>query len=397
MLRPIVQTGLDILLRDGFDALRGLRIGLVANPASVDSQLRHVADLLAEAPHVRLAALFGPEHGFGGEAQDLVGVVDAVHPRFGCPVQSLYGDSRESLRPRQESLRGLDTLVVDLPDVGSRYYTFQATMLLCLEAAAECDLPVVILDRPNPLDGMTIEGPGIQPGFESFVGPHSIPIRHGMTIGELALLYTSERNLNLALHVVACEGWRRDFYFDETFLPWVMPSPNMPTLDTALAYPGQCLVEGTNISEGRGTTRPFEICGAPWLSPFALVDRLNEIEIPGVKFRPIQFQPTFHKFAGKRCGGVQLHVTDRVRFQPVRTSLALLAAMRAESPSHFRWRTEPYEFVDDRPAIDLLFGGSRERLGLQSGLPIADIARPWMEEEIAFKSRREPFLIYKRS
>lgn len=394
MLAPLVLTGLDVLARDGFGPLRGLRVGLVANQSAVDANLRHAADLIADAPRVRLGALFGPEHGFGGEAQDLIGVSDALHPRYRCPVYSLYGDDVESLRPRPEALRGLDILVIDLPDIGSRYYTFQATMLFCLEAAGANDLPVIVLDRPNPLNGATVEGPTIQPGFESFVGPHPIPTRHGLTLGELARLYATERDVNVAMHVIRCEGWRREHYFDETFLPWVLPSPNMPTLDTALVYPGQCLIEGTNVSEGRGTTRPFELCGAPWVNPDRLADRLAAANLPGVRFRPITFRPTFHKFAGQRCGGVQLHVTDRGTFRPVRTSLALLAALRAEGPTQFRWRTEPYEFVADVPAIDLLFGSGRERPALQAGLSPDDIARPWSEEEAAFKARRGPFLLY---
>jgi uncharacterized protein YbbC (DUF1343 family) len=391
---PLVQTGLDLLARDGFSALRGLRVGLVSNAAGVDARLRHAADLLDEAPNVRLAALFGPEHGFGGETQDLIGVHDAVHPRYACPVFSLYGDSVETLRPRPEALRGLDALVIDLPDIGSRYYTFQATMLFCLEAAADADLPVVVLDRPNPLNGITVEGPTIQPGYESFVGAHPIPTRHGLTLGELARLYVDERELKVAMHVVRCEGWSRGLYFDETLLPWVMPSPNMATLDTAIVYPGQCLIEGTNVSEGRGTTRPFEICGAPWVSPNRLADRLRAASLPGVTFRPVTFRPTFHKYEGQVCGGVHLHVTDRQAFRPVRTSLALLAALRAEGGDHFRWRAEPYEFVSDKPAIDLLFGGSRERLALQAGLTDEQIARRWAEDESAFKARRERFLLY---
>jgi uncharacterized protein YbbC (DUF1343 family) len=394
MLAPLVQTGLDVLVRDGFAPLRGLRVGLVANPAAVDASLRHAADLLADAPQVRLGSLFGPEHGFGGEAQDLIGVGDALHPRYRCPVYSLYGDHVDSLRPRPEALRGLDLLVIDLPDIGSRYYTFQATMLFCLDAAGASDLPVIVLDRPNPLNGVTVEGPTIQPGYESFVGPHPIPTRHGLTLGELAHLYAAEREIRVALHVIRCEGWRREHYFDETFLPWVLPSPNMPTLETAIVYPGQCLVEGTNLSEGRGTTRPFELCGAPWVNADRVANRLAADQLPGVTFRPVTFRPTFHKFAGQLCGGVQLHVTERVAFRPVRTSLALLAAFRAEGTAHFRWRTEPYEFVEDVPAIDLLFGGSRERLAIQAGLPADQISRPWAEDEAAFKARREPFLLY---
>jgi uncharacterized protein YbbC (DUF1343 family) len=394
MLAPIVQTGLDLLVREEFSPLRGLRVGLVANQATVDARLRHAAELLAGANNVRLGALFGPEHGFGGEAQDLVGVADMLHPRYRCPVVSLYGDGVQSLRPRADVLRGLDVLIVDLPDIGSRYYTFQATMLFCLEAAAEADLPVIVLDRPNPINGVAIEGPTVQKGFESFVGMHPIPIRHGMTLGELARLYVAERQIKVTLHTVACEGWRRELYFDETFLPWVMPSPNMPTLDTAIVYPGQCLIEGTNLSEGRGTTRPFEMCGAPWVNPDRVAARLGADELPGIVFRPTTFQPTFHKFAGKPCAGIQIHVTDRTAFRPVRSSLAVLAAFLAEGSAHFRWRTEPYEFVEDVPAIDLLVGGSRERLALQAGLPAAQIARSWAEDETAFAARRKPFLMY---
>ena len=394
MLRPIVRTGLDLLAAEYFTPLRGLRLGVVTNPAGVDANFRHVTELVSAAPGVRLVAIFGPEHGFGGAAQDLHGVEHAFDARTGCPIISLYGETGETLKPKPEHLRSVDALLIDLPDIGSRYYTFQATMLYCLEAAAENDLPVVILDRPNPLGGIQIEGPTIQPDFVSFVGPHPIPTRHGLTIGELALLYKSERKLNVTLHVVRCQGWERSLYFDETFLPWVLPSPNMPTFDTALVYPGQCLLEGTNLSEGRGTTRPFELCGAPWLSARRLCQRLERQEIPGVVFRPPSFRPPFHKFAGQLCGGVQLHVTDRNVFRPVRTSLSLLAALHAESGEHFHWRTEPYEFVADKLAIDLLFGGSRERLALQAGLPSGQITRPWQEEETAFRARREPFLLY---
>jgi uncharacterized protein YbbC (DUF1343 family) len=394
MLAPLVQTGLDLLAHDEFAPLRGQRVGLVANPASADGRLRHAVDLLASAPQVRLSALFGPEHGFSGEVQDLTAVADSMHPRLRCPVFSLYGDSVESLRPTQASLRGLDVLLIDLPEVGCRYSTFQATMLFCLEAAAASDLPVILLDRPNPLNGIAIEGPAIEPGFESFVGPHSIPTRHGMTLGELAIMYVAERSINVTLRVVPCTGWRRDHYFDETFLPWVLPSPNLPTLDAALVYPGQCLLEGTNISEGRGTTKPFEICGAPWANADRVAGRLTPDVIPGAVARPTTFRPTFHKYANQTCGGIQLHVVDRSAFRPLRTSLAIIAAFRAEGSAHFRWRNDEYEFVDGVPAIDLLFGGSRERLAIQSGLSVAEIARPWSEYEAAFKSRRERFLLY---
>jgi len=380
---PPVRTGLDALRDARFAPLRGRRVGLVCHPASVDSQLRHAADLLAGA--VKLVALFGPEHGFHGTAQDLIGVADTV------AVHSLYGATVESLRPTAAQLAGLDALVIDLQDVGSRYYTFQATMLFCLEAAAPLGLSVMILDRPNPLGG-AVEGPGVEAGFESFVGPHSIPTRHGLTMGELARLYAAERRLDVDLTVIPCDGWRRGTFFDETGLPWVLPSPNMPTVETAVVYPGGCLLEGTNQSEGRGTTRPFELCGGPAVDPAALARRLDADALPGVRFRPAWFRPTFQKHAGAECGGVQLHVTDRRAYRPVRTGLAVLAALRA-APG-FAWRTEEYEFVRDKPAIDLLFGSARERLGLDAGVPWPELAAAWEAGEAAFAARRAPHLLY---
>jgi uncharacterized protein YbbC (DUF1343 family) len=341
---------------------------------------------------VRLAKLFGPEHGLLGEAQDLIGVPDGGNA--GLRVHSLYGDTFASLRPTAEQLHGLDALVIDLQDVGSRYYTFQATMLLCLEAASHAGLLTVVLDRPNPLGGVAVEGPALRAGFESFVGSHPIVTRHGMTIGELARLYHKERGLTGELLVIPCEGWTRDMDFEVTGLPWVLPSPNMPTVDTAFVYPGQCLLEGSNLSEGRGTTRPFELCGAPWIDGRTLARRLATQELPGVVFRPAYFKPTFQKFAGQLCGGVQLHVTDREAFLPVRTGLALLATMRELSGERFAWRTEPYEFVADRPAIDLLFGRDRERLSLEADTSVAEIASAWSADEAAFGKRREPFLLY---
>ena len=256
VIRMHVLSGLDVLQMQAFAPLRGLRIGLVTHAAAVNRDLRHAAEILAEAAQVRLAALFGPEHGFTGQTQDLIGVQEDRDPRSGLRVTSLYGDTLDSLRPTQEQLRGLDALVIDLQDVGSRYYTFQATMLLCLEAASQHKLRTIILDRPNPLDGLAVEGPALGQGFQSFVGIHPIATRHGMTIGELARMYQAERRLGGDLQIVPCQGWQREMDFDRTGLPWVLPSPNMPTLETAFVYPGQCLLEGTNLSEGRGTTRP---------------------------------------------------------------------------------------------------------------------------------------------
>jgi uncharacterized protein YbbC (DUF1343 family) len=392
--QPKVHTGLDVIQRQAFAPLHGLSIGLVTHPAAVDSELRHASDILAGAPGVRLAAIFGPEHGITGAAQDLIGVRHGDGIESGVRVYSLYGDTADSLRPTDEQLQGLDALVVDLQDVGSRYYTFQATMLFCLEAASRKKLQLVVLDRPNPIGGLAVEGPLLEPGFESFVGIHSLVARHGMTIGELAQLYRAERHLEGDLVVVPCEGWRRDMYFDDTGLSWVMPSPNMPTLDTALVYPGQCLIEGTNASEGRGTTRPFELCGLPGIDSRRLCGELEAERLPGVKFRPAWFRPTFQKHAGQTCGGLQIHVIERRAFQPVRTGLSVLAAMRRLAGKHFDWRREPYEFVKDRLAIDLLFGSERERQALEQGRTPAEIAKGWPAEEEEFRRRRQPYLLY---
>jgi uncharacterized protein YbbC (DUF1343 family) len=389
-----VLAGLDVLAARDFACLRGLRVGLVAHQAAVDRQLRHASERLLQAPHVSLACLFGPEHGLAGAAQDLVGVAPGHDPLTGLPVHSLYGDTLASLRPTEESLRGLDALVIDLQDVGSRYYTFWATMAMCLEETARHGLLAVVLDRPNPLGGMVVEGPALRPAFASFVGFHPLATRHGLTMGELARLYHAERGLGGTLEVVPCEGWRREMQYEETHLPWVAPSPNMPTPDTAFVYPGQCLLEGTNLSEGRGTTRPFELCGAPGVDAKAVCTRLRDEGWPGVAFRPAWFRPTFQKHAGRTCAGLQLHVTGRTAFRPVRTGLAVLAALRDAAGGSFAWRTEPYEFVADRPAIDLLFGGDRERLALEAGRAAAEIARAWEGEEEEFRGRRRRFLLY---
>jgi uncharacterized protein YbbC (DUF1343 family) len=389
-----VRSGLEVLCARSFAPLRGLSVGLVTHAAAVDHQLRSAAELLHAAEGVRLAALFGPEHGLAATAQDLVGVGHGRDPLTGLPVHSLYGDTFASLRPTDEQLRGLDALVIDLQDVGSRYYTFGATMALCLEEAAKRKLLAVVLDRPNPLGGLAVEGPTLRPGFASFVGLYPVATRHGLTLGELALLYRAQQGWGGEVQVVPCEGWRRSTSWEQTGLPWVLPSPNMPTVETAFVYPGGCLIEGTNLSEGRGTTRPFELCGAPWVDAPALARRLRAEELPGVAFRPAWFRPTFQKFAGQTCGGVQAHVTDRASFRPVRTGLALLAALREVSGAEFAWRTEPYEFVADRPAIDLLFGSDRERRALEAGRPWREIAREWEAEEAMFVQQRRAFLLY---
>ncbi len=390
-----MKNGLDRLVEERFRPLRGLRTGLVCNPTAVDARLRHAADLLAGARGSRLACLFGPEHGVRGDAQYMAAVGAEVDRRTGLPVHSLYGSTADSLAPSPEQLEGLDALVFDIQDVGARYYTYQATMMLCMEAAARAGLRFVVLDRPNPIGGDAVEGPRLRPGFESFCGLHDLAPRHGMTVGELARMFRAERGLHeLDLVVVECEGWTREAHQRDTRLPWVFPSPNMPTPETALVYPGMCLLEGTNLSEGRGTTRPFELFGAPWLDSDALVSRLAEERLPGVAFRPASFVPTFDKHRGQRCHGAELFVTHRERFRPFLTGVACVGAARALDPERFRWRTEPYEFVVDVPAFDLLCGSDRERKGIEAGLSARELAREWIPEEREFRRRRAPFLLY---
>jgi uncharacterized protein YbbC (DUF1343 family) len=385
-----------VLVAERFRPLRGLRVGLVCNPTAVDRQLRHAADLLHGAPGVRLVSLFGPEHGVRGDAQYMAPVPDERDRRTGLPVVSLYGATLESLAPRPEQLAGLDALVFDIQDVGARYYTYQATMMLCMEAAWRARLGFIVLDRPNPIGGDAVEGPRLTSGFESFCGLHDLAPRHGMTVGELAELFRIERRLEgLELTVVECRGWRRGRYQRETGLPWVLPSPNMPTPEAALVYPGMCLLEGTNLSEGRGTTRPFELFGAPWLDADRLVEALVALRLPGVRFRPVSFVPTFDKHAGARCHGAELFVADRETFRPFLTGIACVAAARALRPESFRWRTEPYEFVEGIPAFDLLCGSARERQGLERGAAASDLARAWVPEERAFARRRRQFLRYR--
>lgn len=398
----MVQTGLDVLLRERLSLLRGRRVGLLCHPASVDRRLDHAADAL-RAASVDIVRLFGPEHGIRGEAQDMIGVDSARDFRTGIPVVSLYGERVESLSPTPDALADLDVLVVDLQDVGSRYYTFVWTMALCLQAAAAAGVAVVVLDRPNPIGGQLVEGGYIQPGFESFVGMGSIPVRHGLTIGEVARLVQAgmpwggdrfAKPLACELEVVAMQGWRRADAFDSTGLPWVLPSPNMPTPETALVYPGMCLLEGTNVSEGRGTTRPFEIIGAPFVDGYRLAEQLGNDQLPGVAFRPLSFRPTFHKFVGQVCGGVQLHVTSRAEFRPYRTGIAVLRALKKLAGAAFAWRTEKYEFVSDRPAIDLLTGSDEIRTGIDAGRSLHDLGTTWQAGEDDFRQRRADCLIY---
>ncbi len=341
-------------------------MGLLAHAASVDRELRGVAAVLAEAG-AQISALFGPEHGFTGAAQDMIGVGSAGLAHL--PIYSLYGDKPEDLSPKPEWLDRLDIIVIDLQDVGSRYYTYVWTAALMLKAAASAGVEVLVLDRPNPLGGVRVEGAPQRDGYLSFVGLYPIAVRHGLTIAELlSWVRNREHIARDALHVVPMRGWQRSMTWDQTGLPWVMPSPNMPTSDTTIVYPGGCLVEGTTLSEGRGTTRPFEIWGGPDLDVAALL----ALDLHGATLRPIEFTPTFQKHAGEACRGVQVHVTDSWVFRPYEAYQRMLAAVLQSVPTEERWRTEAYEFVSDRPAIDLLTGGPEFRAAVDQGASLDD-------------------------
>jgi len=390
-----VLTGLDVLVRRQPEQLRGTRFGLLAHGASVTRDLGYAWDVLGTLRGASLRALFTPEHGLMGTHQDMEGVLLKKGSRFrGVPVHSLYGDHPGSLRPSPGMLEGLDLLVADLQCVGSRYYTYLYTLAHCMEACRDAGVEVWVLDRPNPLGGTKLEGNLVEPGFRSFVGRFPLPVRHGMTIGEAARMINEVFQSPCRLRVVPMEGWRRSMWFDQTGLPWVMPSPNMPTVDTALVYPGACLIEGTNLSEGRGTTRPFEIVGAPWIEPEALASALRERELPGVAFRPLLFRPVFHKYAGLTCGGVHVHVIDRKRFLPFLTGIHLILGAKRLWPSRFRWRREPYEFEARRPAVDLLAGGAWLRAVVDRGADLEGIRSTWDRDLARFRRVRRKYLLY---
>ena len=389
-----LRSGLTRLLTDERHLIQGRKVGLVVNPTAVDESYRHLVDLLMEAEDVKVIRLFGPEHGVWGAAQDMEHVTGEVDTHSQIPVVSLYGHSELTLRPRPEHLEGLDTLIYDIQDIGSRYYTFVYTLAFCMEEAARHGLRVVVCDRPNPLTGHHVEGGVLDMGWRSFVGRYPLPVRHGLTTGELALFFRDFHGLDdLDLRVVRVEGWRRSAWFDSTGLPWINPSPNMPTLDTALVYPGMCLVEGTNLSEGRGTTRPFEWLGAPWVDPWALAEALTAENLPGVVWRPLWFKPTFQKHAHKLCGGVQPHITNRSRFPALLAGVALLKHCKRLFPE-FDWRTEPYEFVSDRLAIDLLGGGPELRQQIEEGWDLAAFTQSWEPSRASFEGERRRWLLY---
>ena len=389
---PSVRVGLDVLLHHRLASLRGRRFGVLAHQASVDARLDHAVTLLRDLRGARLTALFAPEHGLWGAAQDLVFIANERDPVTGLPVTSLYGQRRA---PTPAMLRGLDVLVIDLQDVGSRYYTFQWTIALAMRACAEAGVSVLVLDRPNPLGGERVEGNVPDPTFASFVGLYPLPARPGLTLGEVARYVNERHRLGCRLDVVPMRGWRRRMLWEDTGLPWVAPSPNMPTPDTARVYPGGCLIEGTNLSEGRGTTRPFEWVGAPWLDAHRYAAGLANERLPGVTFRPARFRPTFQKHAGRLCGGVQLHVTDVDRFRPFLTGLALVAVARRQAPRDFRWRRPPYEFERRKLPIDILLGTDTIRRALTGGATLRAIEARWQRELRAWMRRRAAYLAYR--
>lgn len=387
-IRASVRPGVEVLLESEIERLKGLRLGLITHPAGVDRALQSTVDLLWRHPGVRLVALFGPEHGLRGDAQAGVTVRDTLDARTGLVVHSLYGATK---KPAPDIVSTLDALILDLQDVGCRYWTILYTMSYALEAAAEAGVRVIVLDRPNPITGLRPEGNLVEEGFFSFVGGHPIPNRTGLTLGEAALLFNEAFGIGAELQVIPAQGWRRGMWFDETGLPWVPPSPNMPTPETALLYPGTCLFEGTNLSEGRGTTKPFELIGAPWLDAHRLADELNERGLPGVRFRPAYFTPTFSKHRDQLCAGVQAHVVDREALEPVRVGLHLLDAARRHGPSEFAWLEPP---PGGRPFIDLLAGTDRLRLDLEEGRDPDEIWRAWNASLAGYLSLREKCLLY---
>ena len=386
-----VRCGLDVLVSRLPKLLRGRRVGLLCHQASVTRELTHAVDAVAPIRGARLTALFAPEHGIAGAAQDHARVGSLRDRSSGLPVWSLYG---RQLAPRPAMLAEIDTLVVDLQDVGSRYYTFVWTTALCMQACARARVPVVVLDRPNPLGGLVMEGNLPDPRFASFVGLYPLPARHAMTVAELAAYLNETHAIGCNLAVVPMDGWRRAMTWEDTGLPWVAPSPNMPTPDTARVYPGGCLIEGTNLSEGRGTTRPFELLGAPFLDGRRLARALARRDLPGVTFRAAAFQPAFHKYEGQLCHGVQLHVTDIARFKPFATYLAVIVEARRQSRL-FRWRRPPYEFEMRRLPIDLLCGGDGIRRAIERGVPLGRLERSWRRELTRFARARRPYLLYR--
>lgn len=387
-----VITGLEHLIDDPNRWIGDERIGLLCNPASVDRRLTHARRLVAQVFSDRLKALYAPQHGFFAEKQDnIVESDNMLDPVLNLPVFSLYGETRI---PNAAMFAPIDVLLVDLQDVGTRVYTFIYTLSYCLEAARKYDVRVVVLDRPNPINGTAVEGNCLAADCRSFVGRYPIPMRHGLTIAELASLFNTHFEIGCDLTPVPMKGWRRDMFFGDTGLPWVAPSPNLPTVDSTLVYPGQVLWEGTNVSEGRGTTQPFELVGAPFMDPHKILDTLATAKIPGVVFRPAVFEPTSNKWRHTACNGFQLHVTNPDRYQPVAATLHLLRAVMLHHGDQFEWKHPPYEYEFERMPIDLIMGDRSLRRRLEKLEPIASLEASWQEDLARFKDIGREFMLY---
>lgn len=391
MKRRHIKLGLETLLEQPSRYFGSERIGLICNQASVDHRFRHAADLLNEHGDINLRALFGPQHGIRGDVQDNMIETDHAVDATGLPIYSLYSETRE---PTEYMLKDVDVLVFDMQDVGCRIYTFAYTMANSMVAAKRFGKKVIVCDRPNPINGRDVAGNVLETEQASFVGLYPMPTRHGMTLGELAQLFNDKFGIACDLSVISMEGWDRDCWLDETDTPWVLPSPNIPTLDSATMFPGTVHFEGTQISEGRGTTRPFELIGAPYIDPAKYAQRLNELNLPGVFFRSCVFRPTFQKHGGVSCGGVQIHVTDRSSFEPVAVGVAMVKVAYELYPEEFRWKEPPYEYVYDRNPFDVIAGTSRIREVIESGGSIEDLWSWWAPNLKEFKEVRESYLLY---
>jgi uncharacterized protein YbbC (DUF1343 family) len=387
-----IALGIEKLCEERVDLIKGRRVGLVCNQASVDHGLRHSADVLKSVEGLNLTTLFGPQHGIRGDVQD--NMVETPHTRdveTGLPVYSLYSETRE---PTEEMLRDVDVLVCDLQDVGCRIYTFVYTIANCMRVARKLNKRLIVCDRPNPIGGVSVEGNLLEHGFESFVGQFQLPTRHGLTAGELSKMFNEHWGIGCDLEVVEMDGWSRELWFDETDLPWVLPSPNMPTLDSATVFPGTVHLEGTQISEGRGTTRPFELVGAPYVEAGDFARRLEAIGLPGVSFRPTNFLPTFQKHAGVTCGGVQIHVRERLELRPVITGLAIVKTFFEMYGEDFRWKEPPYEYVFDKNPFDVISGTDRVRISIERGDSLEDLERSWRTDLAEFEVLRQKYLLY---
>ena len=390
--RAVVVLGLEKLLQAKAELLRGARVGLVCNQASVNHNYHHAADLLHEHPDVNLRALFGPQHGIRGDVQDnMVETEHGIDRKTGLPVYSLYSETRE---PTEAMLKDIDVIVFDMQDVGCRIYTFVYTLANCMRAARKWGKKVVVCDRPNPISGSGVAGNVLEPEYASFVGQFSIPTRHGMTVAELARMFNNHFSLDSEIEVVTMDGWQRKFWHDETNAPWVLPSPNIPTLESATVFPGTVHFEGTQISEGRGTTRPFELIGAPYIDPDDYALQLNSLGLAGVFFRSCAFQPTFQKHAGVTCGGVQIHVTDRKSFEPVVTGFAMVKLAYDMYTDDFMWKNTPYEYVYDKNPFDVISGTNKIREAIEQGSGLNEIQDSWKAPLAEFRAVREKYLLY---